>query len=328
MNNLVGTSASEKQRVRDFYEELYADKLETGMKEPTILAEFGDPKTAAMRILLGKADSSPDILYPEYSRRHGGARFGGADFTASYGAATAPVYPFAGAADVNPAYGTAPYQPYAANGGAANPVFNAAQMPAAGAASPYANGSASMPVNIVFNAAQQPQSGAAQNPYQSGVNPVFGATQTGAVPGYKANGMPPYSAQGAPIPPIYTPAVYACPPHKKIRPLRLMFLPLPLLFLTLYLTLFISFWVVVLSVFFSATAVFLGGLFAGVSAAAIAADGGIFIYMLSVALTCTGGGLLLTMLTGALFKPSARLSGKILRSFGSVAKSFKNFVYC
>ena len=42
---------SEQERIVQFYEELYLDQVESGKGESAILEEFGDPRTAAYRIL-------------------------------------------------------------------------------------------------------------------------------------------------------------------------------------------------------------------------------------------------------------------------------------
>ena len=48
---LEGLGDSEKKKVCEYYDELFEDKYESGMNEYEIIAEFGDPKDAAERIL-------------------------------------------------------------------------------------------------------------------------------------------------------------------------------------------------------------------------------------------------------------------------------------
>ena len=55
---LDGLYADEKSRAREYYEELFADKLEQGADEEDILKEFGAPETAAKKI---KDAASSDV---------------------------------------------------------------------------------------------------------------------------------------------------------------------------------------------------------------------------------------------------------------------------
>lgn len=58
---------AEQERVLDYYEELYLDKRELGIPEGDVLAEFGDPSSAASRILAEEAaPAAPAYAPPGY----------------------------------------------------------------------------------------------------------------------------------------------------------------------------------------------------------------------------------------------------------------------
>lgn len=68
---LSGLPAAEQQRVLDYYGELFSDKIDAGMKEEDIVAEFGNPFEVANRILVdfysdGKSTPETDeFIYSE-----------------------------------------------------------------------------------------------------------------------------------------------------------------------------------------------------------------------------------------------------------------------
>jgi uncharacterized membrane protein len=251
--HLNGIPKPERQRVLDFYEELFADKREAGIRESDILMEFGDPKIAALRIQLGKGETPP------------------------------PVYDTPGYVPPPPVYGAPGYTP--------PPVYGTPGYTPPG----Y-------------------------------VPPEFDAPQAAAYAGADSHrySRPPYQKKAD----VYAEYAAYNQPSKKFRPLRIIPLLFVIPFIFIGLTLFLSLWVTVISIFISAICVFLSGLFAGASTVAIAVDGGKFLIMLAIALACTGGGFLFTKIVAAAFKPMGRLSVKYFRSFGSMARGAKNFLYC
>ena len=48
----------EKERAKEYYEELFADKQEQGVSEEEIINEFGSPETAAKKILEESASNA------------------------------------------------------------------------------------------------------------------------------------------------------------------------------------------------------------------------------------------------------------------------------
>ncbi|MGN1041024.1 MAG: DUF1700 domain-containing protein [Candidatus Fimimonas sp.] len=60
---LSGLPVAEQQRVMDYYGELFSDKIDAGMKEEEIIAEFGNPFEVANKILVdfySEGKSSPE----------------------------------------------------------------------------------------------------------------------------------------------------------------------------------------------------------------------------------------------------------------------------
>ena len=50
---------AERQSVLNYYNEIYSDKIEAGMAEEEIIAEFGFPEDCAARILSENAENRP-----------------------------------------------------------------------------------------------------------------------------------------------------------------------------------------------------------------------------------------------------------------------------
>ena len=51
LDNLAAIPEAERFKMAEYYREIYGDKLEAGQTPDEVLAEFGDPKECAKRIL-------------------------------------------------------------------------------------------------------------------------------------------------------------------------------------------------------------------------------------------------------------------------------------
>ena len=58
--------ADERQRVFEYYDELFEDKIDSGEKEEAVVARFGEPEAAARKIL---ADYNAYLGRDEYRRQ-------------------------------------------------------------------------------------------------------------------------------------------------------------------------------------------------------------------------------------------------------------------
>lgn len=58
VKELKGLPTAEYIKITSYYREMYGDKLDAGMSEEAILAEFGSPKSCAEKILVESAEES------------------------------------------------------------------------------------------------------------------------------------------------------------------------------------------------------------------------------------------------------------------------------
>ena len=58
MKELKGLPSKEYLKISSYYREIYGDKLDAGVSEEKILAEFGDPKECARKILAENAEEN------------------------------------------------------------------------------------------------------------------------------------------------------------------------------------------------------------------------------------------------------------------------------
>lgn len=59
LENLTSLSEQEKQKILDYYREIYSDKTDAGYSNKQILDEFGSPEECAKKILLEESEEQP-----------------------------------------------------------------------------------------------------------------------------------------------------------------------------------------------------------------------------------------------------------------------------
>ena len=75
MQALKGLPTAECIKITSYYREIYGDKLDAGITEEEIVAEFGDPVACAKKIMLENTnEQSADTPTPHKTVFHRGAK--------------------------------------------------------------------------------------------------------------------------------------------------------------------------------------------------------------------------------------------------------------